>query len=131
MFAQVPPSIASDGKSGQAIAKMAEQLLERLQPERLVRLTVFNLHSNSSSNHIQAYTSGAASASSAQTPTQSNAHSSAMAESIVSNLATPHKKQGFLDINDAIGRTAHICYLENQQFSKQLVFTVLPYFYDV
>lgn len=131
---EVPPSIAKDGKSGEIIATMARNLLARLDVSRVLRLVLFNLHSNSSSNHIQAYTSGT-------TTYNLNASNSNVAESLVTHLfgnagnggnnngslggttstvSTP-KKPGLIDINTAIGRTAHICYLENAQLTKQLV----------
>lgn len=120
---EVPPSIAMDGKPGHTIAAMAHQLLSRLRADRILRLTLFNLHSNSSSNHIDAYT---------QTPavTYTNAGSK-MTESIVSNIGGTSKKTSMMDINNAIGRTAHICYLENPQFTKQMAFLLLPYLQEV
>eukprot|EP00981_Chlorochromonas_danica_P002071 scaffold420_cov169-Ochromonas_danica.AAC.31 len=128
---ELPPSIAKDGKSGEIIATMARNLLARLDVSRIIRLVLFNLHSNSSSNHIQAYTSGA-------TTYNLNASNSNITESLATHLfgnagnggnnngsqstvSTP-KKPGLIDLNTAIGRTAHICYLENAQLTKQLVF---------
>jgi hypothetical protein len=101
---EVPSSIMSDtsNKGGEMISHMALSLLSRINISTLVRMTVFNLHpANSTENSVE-----------------SNAS--------IGNYSSSNKKS-IIDINQVIGRTAHICYLDNAQFTRQLILSLLPY----
>jgi phosphoribosylformylglycinamidine (FGAM) synthase PurS component len=73
----------NDSKNSKVLSvvkKMADNILSKIDPDRLIRLTIDNN------------------------------------EGMKENL------------NKMIGRTAHICYLDNPVVATQLVFTLMPYF---
>ena len=96
-------------KIGSVIIKMSANLMSQIEPERLIRISlednVTYKPSTSSSNG-----------------TNSNSNGSKSNSNINNGVSV------MSSVDDLIGRTAHICYLENPVVVEALLMNVYPYF---
>ncbi len=111
---------------------MIDNLLQSLSADQLIRMTIvnnINYNINAMQQAIQEYSALNHLVSGGVNPTAS----AAAAASIVINIPGSGNNGGgnSFDINNMIGRTAHICYLENPAIPYQIIQSLLPYFiYD-
>ena len=123
---QITPKIEGHPQLGKIINQMIDNLLLSLSPEKLIRVTMMN-NTNYTIN---------------TNPNSSGATSQFTLDSLASQLTNPNGVNignltisanglivggGALDLNNLIGRTAHICYLENWIIAYQLIQSILNY----
>lgn len=82
---------------------MAENILSTLRAEQLVRVTMDNNCSGADSRFMS-----------------SNSSTS-------SNINNSNNNISGMDVNNIIGRTAHICYCENALAARTIIMTLAPY----
>jgi hypothetical protein len=122
---------------------MIDHLIKNLSSDQLIRITIVNntnydinsVHYNISNYHGNLMNVGDT-AGGSNTSQQSANRFSILGSGIGSTIGSGGSGGGgggggSFDLNNMIGRTAHICYLENPVIAFQLIQSLFPYFiYD-
>jgi hypothetical protein len=124
------------------IQEVVDNLMKNLSSDQLIRITIVNntsydinsVHYNISNYHGNLANVGDT-AGGSNTTQQTGHRFSILGSGIGSTIAGSGGSGGggggSFDINNMIGRTAHICYLENPVIAFQLIQSLFPYFiYD-